>query len=159
MSHESPDARARGDGPSRPRSTRDIEAMVRRAGLRRTPSRVEVVRALTQSRRPMSHPEVMDALAAHAFDRVTVYRNLLDLAEAGVLRRSDHGDHVWRYELAADDHAREHAHFVCVACGDVSCLRGVTVAIRSSAHAPRSVRVREVSVQLSGRCDACVGRS
>ena len=133
--------------------TREIEALVRRAGLRRTPSRVEVVRALVHGGRPMSHPEVMDALATHGFDRVTVYRNLLDLAEVGVLRRSDLGDHVWRYELTANEQKHDHAHFVCVSCGGVLCLSGVTVAIRGATGAPRAVRSRDVSVQLSGRCD------
>jgi Fur family ferric uptake transcriptional regulator len=137
-------------------STDEIESMVRGAGLRRTTSRVEVVRTIARSRSPMSHPDVIKALAAHAFDRVTLYRNLLDLADVGVLRRTDHGDHVWRYELASDDtHAGDHLHFVCTDCGSVSCLAGVTIDIRATSRAPRSVRSRRVKVQLSGRCDHC----
>ena len=140
-------------------SARDIDAMVRGAGLKRTPSRVAVVRALAKSERPMSHPEVMNVLAAHGFDRATVYRNLLDLTKVGILRRSDHGDHVWRYELVTREHAKDHLHFVCTDCGAISCLpKSVTVAIRGVGNAPRSVRAREVAVQLSGRCNGCAER-
>jgi Fur family ferric uptake transcriptional regulator len=151
MNHETHDALVAGD-------RRDVEALVRGAGLRRTTSRVEVLRVLVETRQPMSHPEVMIALRSHRLDRVTVYRNLLDLAEAGVLRRFDHGDHVWRYALVDDEHGRAHPHFVCVECGRVSCLSDVSVAIRTSADAPRSVRARDVSVRLSGCCDECSER-
>lgn len=131
--------------------------MLRNAGLKRTTSRIEVVRAVAKSRRPMSHTEVIRALASRGFDRVTLYRNLLDLAEVGVLRRTDHGDHVWRYEMVSrETHVAEHPHFVCTDCGRVACLTGVAVEITAFDNsAPRSVRSHKVAVQLSGRCNAC----
>ena len=52
-------------------------------------------------------------------------------------------------------HASEHLHFVCTDCGSISCLPTVTVAIRATGEAPRSVRAREVAVQLSGLCNGC----
>ncbi len=108
---------------------------------------------------PVSHPELFEALAQQGFDRATLYRNLVDLAEAGIVRRTDLGDHVWRYELRlSEGHVIEHPHFVCTDCGEVACLPGVDVKIVSSGNhneTPRSVRSRKVAVQLSGRCNQC----
>ena len=133
----------------------DLRATLRKAGLRSTGPRVAVLRWLSRTGMPVSHPELFEALAD--FDRATLYRNLIDLAEAGIVRRTDLGDHVWRYELRAseDGHVVEHPHFICTGCGEVACLPGVAVKIVSTAEAPKSVRTRKVAVQLSGRCNAC----
>jgi len=106
---------------------------------------------------PVSHGELVEALG-EAFDRVTVYRNLLDLVAAGLVSRTDLGDHVWRYELRriAGAHASAHPHFLCVDCGTVACLQGVTVELAPSRKLPRAVVQRAVEVQIKGRCDDCV---
>jgi Fur family ferric uptake transcriptional regulator len=107
----------------------------------------------------VSHPELFEALASEGFDRETLYRNLVDLAEAGLVRRTDHGDHVWRYELkttSEDGHGNSHPHFVCTDCGEVACLPDVDVKIvAGGGETPKSVRSRDVAVQLSGRCNQC----
>ena len=54
----------------------------------------------------MNHSEVAEALEEAGFDRATLYRNLVDLAAAGILNRSDYGDHSWRFELAGGDEQR-----------------------------------------------------
>ncbi len=103
----------------------------------------------------MSHGEVADRLEHAAWDRATIYRNLVDLAEAGLLRRTDVGDHVWRFEVIDSAHeAKSHPHFVCTECGTVECLSDTTVAL-SPANTPRAVRQREVEVHLRGLCDVC----
>ena len=136
----------------------ELRTLLRAAGLRSTGPRIAVLRWLSRSSSPVSHPELFEALAHEGFDRVTLYRNLVDLAEAGIVRRTDHGDHVWRYELktSEDGHDNIHPHFVCTDCGEVACLPDVAVKIvTSGGEAPRSVRSRNVAVQLSGRCNHC----
>ena len=49
------------------------------------------------------HPDEARALPSagrrsQAWDPATIYRNLTDLSEAGLARRTDVGDHVWRFE-------------------------------------------------------------
>jgi Fur family ferric uptake transcriptional regulator len=132
--------------------------MLREAGLRSTGPRVAVLRYLCRSTAPVSHAELFEVLASDGFDRATLYRNLVDLAESGLVLRTDLGDHVWRYELrkeGANGHMVEHPHFVCTDCGGVACLPGVAVTIVSTPEAPRSVRTRKVTVQLTGRCNDC----
>lgn len=145
----------------------ELRSVVRAKGLRATPSRLAVFDLLGTSDAPMSHGDVADRLASQAWDRATIYRNLTDLAEAGLVRRTDVGDHVWRFEVVRDDHdASAHPHFVCTECGSVECLPEVELAFRRTHDAgrasrgsrtkpPRAVKQRQVEIQLRGLCDAC----
>lgn len=132
-----------------------VRRSVRDRGLRATPSRLAVLELLRTSDAPVSHGDVADSLAAHGWDRATIYRNLVDLAEAGLARRTDVGDHVWRFEAVTDEHDAAHPHFVCTECGTVECLPEIELAVRR-ARAPRAVRARQVEVHVRGLCDACI---
>jgi Fur family ferric uptake transcriptional regulator len=134
-----------------------LKNVLRTAQLRATASRLAVLRYLQQGGAPISHAEVVEGLASTGFDRATLYRNLTDLTKVGLVRRTDLGDHVWRFEMAtvADAHAQAHPHFVCTACGDVTCLPDAGINIRSGAVAPRALRSAHVDVQLRGICDSC----
>ena len=130
---------------------------IRHAGLRATSSRVAVLRMLHEAHRPMSHAEVSDALSEHTWNRSTLYRNLMDLAEAGLLRRSELGDHTWRFEVSCDHGHDDHsAHFLCNNCGDIVCLPELTVTPRGSAVLPQVFSRGEYEVQISGRCATCL---
>jgi len=135
----------------------DLRAEIRRRGMRSTGARVAVLAHLSRATAPLSHMEICEALVDLGYDRATIYRNLTDLAEAGLLVRSDLGDHVWRFERkrARAGHADGHAHFVCVDCGGVSCLPALSVRVVRSSGAPRALGTKQVEVQVKGRCDAC----
>jgi Fur family transcriptional regulator, ferric uptake regulator len=135
----------------------EIRALLRRAGLKSTAARAAVYDRLQRATAPVAHAELADALASKGFDRATIYRNLVDLAEAGLARRSDVGDHVWRYELArANDHQAGHPHFVCSDCGEIECLPEVDLRFARGARPPRAVGRHLVEIQLKGLCDACL---
>lgn len=91
-------------------------------------------------------------LAEGGWDRATLYRNLVDMTEAGLLRRVDHGDHVWRFELVESEHDGSHPHFLCTACGEILCLPEIEV---PTSGLPRSIAGGEVVIQLRGLCDDC----
>lgn len=113
---------------------------------------------LERHRRPLTHGEVADDLIDSGFDRATLYRNLMDMTETGLLHRTDYGDHVWRFELAPAEgaHADDgHPHFICKACGTVECLPRDAIAIHATRKSPKAVRRRGVQVELRGLCDAC----
>lgn len=145
------------------KSARTVEALraqIREAGLRVTAPRVSVLQRLEGASSPLSHAEIADALGPSGWDRATIYRNLMDLTEAGMLRRSDMGDHVWRFERVQEDRATGHTpaahpHFVCDTCGDVSCLPGEAVEVHASRDTPRSLKGGAVEIQVKGRCDRC----
>lgn len=145
--------------PSTPVTVTELKTLLRSSGLRSTGARLAVLQYLHDIGGPNSHGELFDALADRGFDRATIYRNLMDLAEAGIVSRTDLGDHVWRFELKkgarGENHTEEHPHFVCIDCGQVACLPGLDVRLSGGAKVPRSVSKNKVAVQLKGRCDGC----
>lgn len=130
---------------------RDLQA----AGLRATAPRLAVLRLLRRSSRPLSHPDVVDRLADAGWDRATLYRNLTDLARAGLARRAELGDRVWRFVASGPATAHRHPHFVCGDCGQVVCLQEGAVRVAPGAGAPAALRRDEVEIVLKGRCDRC----
>ena len=123
-------------------------------GLRVTEQRMELLRELVNVTSPISHPELNERMERSGLDRATIYRNLLTLAEAGVVIRAQLGDQVWRYELprtTSSDHAH-HPHLVCTECGTVRCLPAGTVKLKGEA-----AKSQVAEVQLRGRCAQCVG--
>jgi Fur family ferric uptake transcriptional regulator len=103
----------------------------------------------------LTHAEVSDRLEEQGFDKATLFRNLNDLTEAGLLRRAELGDHVWRFEardlgLGAD---RGHPHFVCVDCGSVTCLNEVRLTAGSRRQSEGVGQITEIL--LRGHCHQC----
>ncbi|HEY8517702.1 MAG TPA: transcriptional repressor [Candidatus Binatia bacterium] len=135
----------------------EIRAAIRAAGMRSTAPRIAVVERLQRATAPMSHAEITEELLPLGFDRATIYRNLVDLAEAGLVSRVEVGDHVWRYEMRSADRGteREHPHFVCNDCGTVACLPEVSVNIRPAPGSRRSPVAEVSQVLLKGRCESC----
>src|SRR5438067_4454957 len=124
--------------------------MIRASGLRATPSRSAVLEVLISSEQPISHADVAKQLASRGWDPATLYRNLVDFVEAGLARRTDVGDHVWRFELVRDGHDQAvHPHFVCTTCGTVECLPALELSLPRT-KMPRAVRKGEVEVHVRG---------
>jgi Fur family ferric uptake transcriptional regulator len=144
--------------PSRRSQTlAELRGEIRATGMRSTAPRIAVLARLRRAAAPMTHAEITAALHPLGFDRATIYRNLVDLTEAGLAARVELGDHVWRYEMRRAAHpadAGDHPHFVCNDCGTVSCLPSVKVAIRP-APGKRSPVASVSEVLLKGRCESC----
>ena len=132
----------------------DLRDTIRAAKLRATPSRIAVLALLQRNGNPISHADVAAKLSPEGWDPATLYRNLMDFVEAGLVRRTDVGDHVWRFELTGEKHDQSaHPHFICTACGTVECLPGFEVVVPRGA--PRAVRGKRVEVHVRGLCDGC----
>jgi Fur family ferric uptake transcriptional regulator len=139
-------------------NTEELRERIRARGLRATAPRIAVLEALTRLGRPTTHAELSADLSDDGWDRATVYRNLIDLTEAGFARRVDMGDHLWRFERTDERafHAdAEHPHFLCDSCGEVECLPRGAVRVTPTARAPRALRKKDVQIQVKGRCDRC----
>jgi Fur family ferric uptake transcriptional regulator len=136
-------------------SVQSAREALRAAGLRSTTSRVAVLQHVAAASKPLSHADVADALVPEGYDKSTLYRCLVELADAGLLARLDAGDHAWRFELKAgeEQHGPEHPHFVCVDCGKVTCLPDVEVKLSPP---KKSSPVGEVTeIFLKGHCKEC----
>jgi Fur family ferric uptake transcriptional regulator len=134
-----------------------VREQLREAGLRCTAARLWVMQHLVEAASPLTHAQVADSLEPRGFDRATIYRNLIELTEAGLLSRIELGDHVWRFEMRRPGGAEnvDHPHFVCVQCGDVSCLPSLSVNIKPAPGTKRSPIGKITEVLLKGRCEQC----
>jgi len=135
----------------------DVRRLIRDKGLRGTPARLAVLRQLFGASGPMTHSQVADALAPQGFDKATIYRNLVDLADVGLLHRLELGDHVWRFELrqGAEHGSGDHTHFLCVDCGDVSCVPDLSHEAAVTLVGKRAALGRLTEVVLKGHCKRC----
>jgi Fur family ferric uptake transcriptional regulator len=146
--------------PSRKRASTDWASALQGVGLKRTGPRLAVLEKLAMAHAPVTHAELVDQLSRLPYDRATIYRSLMTLAEVGLLRRTDLGG-TWRFELVrstgtdAAGHGKAHPHFVCEDCGAVSCLPDLVFTLPASRGLPRAVARKRVEIQLRGRCDHC----
>ena len=98
------------------------------------------------------HPTAQDVYreVLETFPRIsvgTVYRNLMQLADAGEIRLVDVGDGTSRFDCNADDHQ----HFKCVECNrifDVASIEPQVPGMPSS-----------FALTISGVCDECLKES
>jgi Fur family ferric uptake transcriptional regulator len=135
----------------------DLREVLRDAGLRSTNPRVAVLQHLQAHRGPLSHGELVEVLADLGFDAATIYRNLTDLTGAGLLNRINLGDNVWRFELRERSKATppEHPHFVCIECGEVTCLSEVRVKLTPAPGSIKSVVNSISDIVIKGQCMQC----
>lgn len=130
-----------------------IKHMIRKAGLRATPGRIATLQFMRESSSPQTHAAVAEHLGPFGADKATVFRNLSDMTEAGLLRRTELGDHVWRFEAITGDAAHGHPHFLCVDCGAVSCLEDIQLTPTSEQVSSKVGEVTEIL--LRGHCNEC----
>src|SRR5262245_16369498 len=136
-------------------SVEEAREALRGAKLRSRTSRVGVLWLVSAATRPVSHADVAEVLVPQGFDKSTLYRCLVELADAGILARLDAGDHAWRFELRDESHAEgDHPHFVCIDCGTVTCLPDVEVKI-SAAKGHKTAVGDVTEVFLKGHCKQC----
>ena len=134
-----------------------LQALLRGVQLRATGARIAVLRCLQAQHHPISHGDLVAAMADSGLDRATLFRNLTDLTRTGLVTRRDIGDHVWRFELAqrSPHHGEAHPHFVCTACGDIRCLDNNAVSIDPGIFNAAPASNPTIEVQLRGRCGRC----
>ena len=143
-------------------SNKDSEVAVakqqlRDAGLRATAARVAVVKLMSTENGPMSHAEVVEALSDFVFDQSTLFRCLNELADAGLAARLDLGDQTRRFELRKTLGGVDlsHPHFMCVDCGELTCMNDFTVQI-SPTRGPRRARLGTITeILIRGHCGNC----
>jgi Fur family transcriptional regulator, ferric uptake regulator len=92
------------------------EQRLRRISQRYTRGRRVIVELLASA----GHPVTIEDIAERAprLPRSSAYRHLVDLQQAGVVRRVPANDEYWRFELA-EDITEHHHHLLCTSCGRV----------------------------------------
>jgi len=133
---------------------REIERLLKTAGLRRTVQRVAIVSALTRAVRPLSREQIAVALSPGAPNKTTIYRVLEALIGKGIVHKAFLRERTWYFELAHNCSRRQcHPHFTCTTCGDTHCLPGMAVPMAKCP--PRGFVIDHQRVQLEGLCPKC----
>jgi Fur family ferric uptake transcriptional regulator len=136
-------------------SVEQLKELIRGSGLRATPARIAVLQYLSDAKRPITHAELVEQLGDNGTDASTLFRALNDMAESQLLRRMELGDHVWRYEMIDQtaDH-QPHAHFLCVDCGEITCLHGNDSYVSQISRTKTKIGA-VTEVLLKGHCSDC----
>jgi Fe2+ or Zn2+ uptake regulation protein len=129
------------------------ERRLRAAGKRITSQRKLVLDILAQANRHLDASDIYVKGLRHdaRLSLSTVYRTLNVLKEAGVVRELHLDDEHHHYELEGKD---EHAHLVCLGCGQV--VEVDSAAFAQAATAAGKAHGFEVAqVELAGYCADC----
>lgn len=131
--------------------------LLRGVSLRATAARVAVLKLLATTSTPLSHAEVAEELDEYGFDQSTLFRCLNEVADAGLVSRLDLGDQIRRFEFRESTGEAEftHPHFMCIDCGELSCMNEFTVSI-SPSRGPRRDKLGTITeIMIRGHCGDC----
>lgn len=146
-----------------PRMTALAESQLRNASVRITAARVNVLAMLLGAQRAFSHQDMQDAFAD--MDRVTLYRALDCLTDAGLAHKIAGDDRVFRYSAGNEHHANQqiphhqHGHFKCTRCAKVFCLDSIAEAglLRNALQESlgKGFQSHDIEFTIKGWCADC----
>jgi Fe2+ or Zn2+ uptake regulation protein len=135
------------------RSPEELTEAFRLRGLKVTPQRQSVFRALYSTRAHPTAEAVYEAVAAEmpTVSLRTVYQTLNDLAAMGEIQAFDLGTGSARF----DPNVEEHHHAVCSSCGAVRDVYPDVSDLRFPRRQVPRFTVQALEVVFRGLCDAC----
>jgi Fe2+ or Zn2+ uptake regulation protein len=133
------------------RTPTELTELFRSRGLKVTPQREAVIRALVGNDLHPTAEAVHAVVTAEmpAISLRTVYQVLNDLTEMGEIHALDLGTGAARFDPNVD----AHHHLVCTQCGKVRDVYVEAVALPAAAP---GFTVQSAEVVYRGRCDDCV---
>ena len=136
----------------------DAEAIKRRlegSGLRCTPQRYSVMAFLLEHTGHPTAAEIFEAvnLLDPRSSRATIYNNLRDLVQAGLVREVAAEGRAARF----DAKGRRHYHFICDRCGKVEDIEWYDVPRPAPGSLGERI-LRECELIIRGLCTKCAVR-
>ncbi|MGA2323978.1 MAG: transcriptional repressor [Sedimentisphaerales bacterium] len=131
-----------------------IDNLLDSVKMKRTGPRRTILEILLAGNRPQTADEIVSSIGKIGPNRVTVYRTLESMVDAGLVHKAFVEERSQHYELA--DKCTEHQchpHFVCTGCGRTSCLHDVSVSMATST--PVGFIIQRQQVRLEGLCPKC----
>lgn len=117
-----------------------IEELIKDKNIKLTTARVRLLEILKEANRPLCYEEIKQDIS---MDKATFYRNISKFEEEGILNAFESNDKKRYFEIKL----KPHAHFVCVVCNKVECIKDVSITLPGY----------EVStVIVNGKCPACI---
>lgn len=126
----------------------DPQDVVRKKGLKATHIRIAIVTILMNAPMPLSESEIKE-LMIDTYDRVTFYRSMKAMLDAGIIHSIASDEQKTVYALNT---GHQHAHFVCDLCHRTICLdESPEVDVRL----PKGFSTYHTDIVLHGVCDSC----
>lgn len=130
----------------------DFEKLCRSRGIRVTPQRLAVYRALAED---LAHPTAESVYARlgkqlPGLSQATIYRTLQFLEDENLIRRVSSPGAIGRFDANIDPHQ----HLLCRVCGS---LKDISVPALHNAAIPKvsGFTVEELDIRLVGLCETC----
>lgn len=137
--------------------------LLEQAGIRVSPVRILVIKALAGAGRPLSSLDIEEIL--ETVDRSSITRTLVIFTDKGVVHSFEDGSGSMKYELCmmslkGDGHKHchdnyesdEHPHFHCVKCGKTFCLNDAPI---PHVSLPEGYRPIAATYIIKGVCADC----
>lgn len=123
--------------------------------VKKTSPRVAIIQALQASKLPLSEIEVKGYIG-DLYDRITFYRNVQTLLEAGIIHRIVADNTTIKYAIndCEDGHKHDanHVHFYCQKCKSLVCLNEVKT---KKYNLPDGYESQQCDVLIKGLCGKC----
>jgi Fur family ferric uptake transcriptional regulator len=131
-----------------------IDRTLKAAKLRRTQARASILNVLLAAKKPLNQAQIAKKIAKQRPNKVTIYRTLKSLIDAGLVHQAFLRERTRHFELAHNCSEKQcHPHFFCTNCGDTSCLIDIKVPMVSAEH--RGFLINRQQVHLEGLCPNC----
>lgn len=129
---------------------------LKEAGMKATPKRLAILEML-EGETAYASPEELWKRLRDRFDRLglpTVYRNLEELAESGVISKVIHPNRQLYYYFCSN--REHHHHFVCLSCRNVEDIPSCGIeALEREVSVRIGGEVLSHILQLNGLCRRC----
>lgn len=131
-----------------------MKAFLEQHGVKPTPNRLLIARALEEAGAPLSLLEL--EARVESIDKSNIFRTLNTFRKAHLVHVLE--GEVVRYELCHSSHEDHdddlHVHFYCVVCHKTICLEDTPV---PSVKVPQGYRPQALSYLVKGVCPQCGG--
>ena len=135
-------------------SSKDIESLMERHGVKPTANRIVIAGALAQAGRPVSMGEL--EAVVDTIDKSNISRALAAFRAAHMVHVIEDGSDSVRYELCLSEHEHSdndiHVHFYCENCGKTFCLHEIPV---PPVALPEGWEAQTVNYLVKGICPDC----
>ena len=160
-------------GKTRGDARAHAELLLRDASVRVTAARTNVLSTLLTTRAALSHQDIQDTFTE--MDRVTLYRALDCLTEAGLAHKIAVDDRIFRYSASSEQHEpqehgagahqhrkphaqHQHGHFKCTNCARVFCLDDTDEATFLGSVLPATGGRKSAATQLQQALEKTLGK-
>jgi Fur family ferric uptake transcriptional regulator len=122
--------------------------------IKKTSPRVAIIQVLQKSLFPLTEADIKNEMG-DLYDRITFYRSVQTMLEAGIIHRIIVDNVTVKYALnhcaKGHCHHTSHAHFYCRICKEVICLDETEV----KANIPEGFLQEELDLLIKGVCKQC----